>query len=377
MAIKITKNKSSLPVKIKKVHITGLDGFDENDLIVAFKTAGVSDVSDFRSLFNKGWEFHFPDEHFFSATANKRFDDLQNKEWEDETGKFEKDLYFPGGVLGYKNVLGMAEYYVFKRGGKYYTLCANKFEYSEWFMGGDFEVLSGIHKFNDLTSAMKFIIQDAPKLTKSTMTGHISGGKNNDMKQLKEAEISIYDADDIFDKYGVKGASLMTPDQLKAAYKKLAVKYHPDRGGDTRIMQDINAAYDSIKGGGGGTGSDDYSNTRSTSRRQQTSQRPQNRYAERELSNLGDYLKTKFDKSNYKFEGRIDFSLFDIGVILLGVTIQTDKWVMQIHISSPSNGLFRLIHLNNPAKNFNCSDKEKIFKHIDTLIQNKLSKKKK
>ena len=50
MAIKITKNKSSLPVKIKKVHITGLDGFDENDLIVAFKTAGVSDVSDFRSL---------------------------------------------------------------------------------------------------------------------------------------------------------------------------------------------------------------------------------------------------------------------------------------------------------------------------------------
>ena len=32
--------------------------------------------------------------------------------------------------------------------------------------------------------------------------------------------------------------------ELKAQYKKLAFKNHPDRGGDTVIMQEINAEYD-------------------------------------------------------------------------------------------------------------------------------------
>lgn len=34
--------------------------------------------------------------------------------------------------------------------------------------------------------------------------------------------------------------------ELKSVYKKLALKHHPDCGGDVRIMQEINAEYDRI-----------------------------------------------------------------------------------------------------------------------------------
>lgn len=33
-------------------------------------------------------------------------------------------------------------------------------------------------------------------------------------------------------------------EELKAEYRRLAMMYHPDRGGSTEQMQDINAAYD-------------------------------------------------------------------------------------------------------------------------------------
>lgn len=35
-----------------------------------------------------------------------------------------------------------------------------------------------------------------------------------------------------------------TKDELKAVYKKLAIKYHPDMGGDNETMAKINAEYD-------------------------------------------------------------------------------------------------------------------------------------
>jgi curved DNA-binding protein CbpA len=38
-----------------------------------------------------------------------------------------------------------------------------------------------------------------------------------------------------------------TLDEVKAMYKRLAMAHHPDRGGDTVIMQEINAEYEAIK----------------------------------------------------------------------------------------------------------------------------------
>lgn len=40
--------------------------------------------------------------------------------------------------------------------------------------------------------------------------------------------------------------SVTSLDELKAAYKRLALKNHPDMGGDLRTMQAINAEYDSM-----------------------------------------------------------------------------------------------------------------------------------
>lgn len=37
-----------------------------------------------------------------------------------------------------------------------------------------------------------------------------------------------------------------TLDDLKAAYRRLAMQYHPDCGGDTRIMQEINDEHDRL-----------------------------------------------------------------------------------------------------------------------------------
>lgn len=37
-----------------------------------------------------------------------------------------------------------------------------------------------------------------------------------------------------------------TPDKIKGRYRMLAMEHHPDRGGNTRTMQDINGAYHAI-----------------------------------------------------------------------------------------------------------------------------------
>jgi curved DNA-binding protein CbpA len=40
--------------------------------------------------------------------------------------------------------------------------------------------------------------------------------------------------------------STPTPDQVEAAYRRLASEHHPDRGGDTHQMARINAARDAL-----------------------------------------------------------------------------------------------------------------------------------
>jgi curved DNA-binding protein len=47
--------------------------------------------------------------------------------------------------------------------------------------------------------------------------------------------------------YEVLGvAPTATAEEIKKAYRKLAAKYHPDRGGDTAKFQELQAAYDTI-----------------------------------------------------------------------------------------------------------------------------------
>ena len=50
------------------------------------------------------------------------------------------------------------------------------------------------------------------------------------------------------DPYQTLGVDQSADDQqIKSAFRKLAVKYHPDRGGDESKFKEINEAYDKIK----------------------------------------------------------------------------------------------------------------------------------
>ena len=50
------------------------------------------------------------------------------------------------------------------------------------------------------------------------------------------------------DPYQTLGVDQSASDQqIKAAFRKLAVQYHPDRGGDEDKFKEINEAYDKIK----------------------------------------------------------------------------------------------------------------------------------
>lgn len=82
------------------------------------------------------------------------------------------------------------------------------------------------------------------------------------MRGLMEA-ISRLEALKIFSDAGID-ASKLDADGLKSAYRKLAMQYHPDRGGDLSKAQMINAAYDVLKNGSGSRlGDDDDGSSRS------------------------------------------------------------------------------------------------------------------
>ena len=166
----------------------------------------------------------------------------------------------------------------------------------------------------------------------------------------------------------------MNPEQLKAAYKKLAVQHHPDRGGNTEVMKDINAAYDSLKGGGGGTGADADEPRNARSSRTRTED-PEDPTAMRELNNLGDYLEGKLDKNTYMFDGRIDFTLMDFLGGMLSITIIAEGWVRQVHIFKRGNK-FKVSNAgDDELKEFSITDKDGIFNFLDTLIKRKTPKK--
>ena len=50
---------------------------------------------------------------------------------------------------------------------------------------------------------------------------------------------------DYYSRLGVNKQA--SPEELKRAYKKLAMQHHPDRGGDQTTFQEINEAYDTLK----------------------------------------------------------------------------------------------------------------------------------
>lgn len=60
-------------------------------------------------------------------------------------------------------------------------------------------------------------------------------------------KLSPDEAERTFAIHGVPNALAMDKEDLKKAWRKLAVAHHPDRGGSTTTMRDINAAYDVLK----------------------------------------------------------------------------------------------------------------------------------
>jgi len=50
---------------------------------------------------------------------------------------------------------------------------------------------------------------------------------------------------DYYSRLGVNKSA--SPEEMKQAYKKLAMQHHPDRGGDQKTFQEINEAYDTLK----------------------------------------------------------------------------------------------------------------------------------
>src|SRR3712207_5953220 len=64
----------------------------------------------------------------------------------------------------------------------------------------------------------------------------------HDDRSGRPAAMSREAAERILRRHGLDAAGL-APDELKRRWQELARRHHPDLGGDTRAMQEINAAY--------------------------------------------------------------------------------------------------------------------------------------
>ena len=67
---------------------------------------------------------------------------------------------------------------------------------------------------------------------------HFFGGGGG-MPGMEEKDV---DTDKLYETLGVEKSA--TQAQIKKAFRKLAVKHHPDRGGDAEKFKEINAAYE-------------------------------------------------------------------------------------------------------------------------------------
>jgi hypothetical protein len=348
--------------KIKSISLWNLDGFDSNDFVVACQTLGVKpDLSNSKGFWNaykqlrsKGWAFEHFDDPFYSAMANKKYNDAQDKEFNDTTDSYDAQMDFLGTGFVYSNTPGMSEYYIIKRRGKYYSVASNKLEYNIW--GGlsdDFEVLSDIYEHSNFAESIKFVKKDTKNI-KYTLTGHISAGSGSDRKQLKE-EMSSDEAMKIFRKYGVKNVGSMDPEQLKVAFKQLVKKHHPDIGGDPLSMRDINAAYDVLKMGGGSTQSFDDE-------------------ADQVLEKLGEYLETELQKTKGKHIQSVQVSLTDIRGGILVITFIPKKGFDgfgQFYLAKRGDKIKVLAVVSSgdeKAEFFNLNDNVRILNYITTKM---------
>lgn len=102
-------------------------------------------------LTRSDFDLHSPDDEYWSQSANDLFS--KNMDTSVETGE-DFDAFL---VAGYKKTKGSYEYYIIKKKNLYYTFVGTLFQESGWFLGGNTEIISPIHKFNKIESAVSFI----------------------------------------------------------------------------------------------------------------------------------------------------------------------------------------------------------------------------
>jgi len=102
---------------------------------------------------------------------------------------------------------------------------------------------------------------------------------------------------DYYSRLGVNKSA--SPEELKRAYKKLAMQHHPDRGGDQKTFQEINEAYDTLK---------------DPAKRQQYDAPKQTSYSNRQEMNMNDFFNMFGQRSvkNSDVKVRINLTLEEV-----------------------------------------------------------------